>query len=149
MSSDRWRWSTRLHLQGRDIYELSGGEKQRVAIASILAMQPRVLILDEPTSNLDPTSTAEVLSAIARLRQESGLTIIVIEHKLDRIMPLADRLLVMDGGRIVLDGKPDEVLRQYRERIKEMGIRLPAEPGADWRCAHADRHVQVRHARKP
>ncbi len=111
-----------LHLRGRDIYELSGGEKQRVAIASILAMQPRVLILDEPTSNLDPTSTAEVLAAIARLRQESGLTIIVIEHKLDRIMPLADRLLIMDGGRIVMDGRPDEVLRLYRERIKAMGI---------------------------
>lgn len=129
------------YLRGRDIYELSGGEKQRVAIASILAMQPRVLILDEPTSNLDPTSTAEVLAAIARLRQESGLTIIVIEHKLDRIMPLADRLLVMDCGRIVMDGKPDEVLRLYRERIKAMGIRLPAEPGAEWRCARENRQA--------
>jgi energy-coupling factor transport system ATP-binding protein len=127
------------HLQGRDIYELSGGEKQRVAIASILAMQPRVLILDEPTSNLDPTSTAEVLSALARLRQTSGLTIIVIEHKLDRVMPLADRLLVMDRGQIVLDGRPEEVLGQYRERIKEMGIRLPAAPGAGWSCARTDR----------
>ncbi len=131
------------HLRGRDIYELSGGEKQRVAIASILAMQPRVLILDEPTSNLDPTSTAEVLAAIARLRQESGLTIIVIEHKLDRIMPLADRLLVMDGGRIVMDGRPDEVLRLYRERIKAMGIRLPAEPGAEWRCAGVNRQTDT------
>jgi energy-coupling factor transporter ATP-binding protein EcfA2 len=127
-----------VHLRGRNIYELSGGEKQRVAIASILAMQPRVLILDEPTSNLDPTSTTEVLAAIARLRQDTGLTIIVIEHKLDRVLPMADRLLVMDGGRIVMDGKPDEVLRLYRGRMKEMGIRLPAEPGAEWRCAHAN-----------
>lgn len=130
------------HLRGRNIYELSGGEKQRVAIASILAMQPRVLILDEPTSNLDPTATAEVLSAIARLRQSSGLTVIVIEHKLDRVVPLADRLLIMDRGRIVMDGRPEEVLRQYRERIKEMGIRLPAEPGSGWRCEpHADRRA--------
>jgi energy-coupling factor transport system ATP-binding protein len=128
-----------LHLQGRDIYELSGGEKQRVAIASILAMQPRMLILDEPTSNLDPTSTAEVLSAMARLRQTTGLTIIVIEHKLDRVMPLADRLLIMDRGRIVLDGRPEEVLGQYRERIKEMGIRLPAAPGSGWGCSHTVR----------
>ncbi len=123
------------HLQGRDIYELSGGEKQRVAIASILAMQPRVLILDEPTSNLDPTATAEVLSAIARMRLETGLTIIVIEHKLDRVIPLADRLLIMDRGRIVMDGQPGEVLRQYREQIKSLGVRLPMEPGAEWRCA--------------
>jgi energy-coupling factor transport system ATP-binding protein len=131
------------YLQGRDIYELSGGEKQRVAIASILAMQPRVLILDEPTSNLDPTSTAEVLSAIARLRQTSGLTIIVIEHKLDRVMPLADRLLIMDRGRIVMDGRPEEVLRQYREQIKEMGIRLPAAPGSRWGCAHSGRQASA------
>ena len=123
------------HLRGRDIYELSGGEKQRVAIASILAMEPRVLILDEPTSNLDPTATAEVLAAIARLRQRSGLTIIVIEHKLDRVVPLADRLLVMGQGRIVMDGPPGEVLRQYRGQIREMGIRLPAEPGSRWRCS--------------
>ncbi|OPY28737.1 MAG: Cobalamin import ATP-binding protein BtuD [Methanocella sp. PtaU1.Bin125] len=127
-----------LHLRGRNIYELSGGEKQRVAIASILAMAPGVLILDEPTSNLDPTATAEVLAAVAKLRQATGLTIVVIEHKLDRVMPLADRLLIMDRGRIVLDGRPAEVLRQYRERIKEMGIRLPAEPGSRWRCAPRD-----------
>jgi energy-coupling factor transport system ATP-binding protein len=131
------------YLRGRDIYELSGGEKQRVAIASILAMQPRVLILDEPTSNLDPTSTAEVLSAIALLRQTSALTIIVIEHKLDRVMPLADRLLVMDRGRIVLDGQPEEVLRQYREQIKEMGIRLPVAPGSRWNCAHSEHQASV------
>jgi len=131
------------YLRGRDIYELSGGEKQRVAIASILAMQPRVLILDEPTSNLDPTSTAEVLTAIARLRQTSALTIIVIEHKLDRVMPLADRLLIMDRGQIVLDGRPEEVLHVYRERIKEMGIRLPAAPGSRWSCAHTDRQASA------
>jgi energy-coupling factor transport system ATP-binding protein len=127
------------HLQGRDIYELSGGEKQRVAIASILAMQPRVLILDEPTSNLDPTSTAEVLSAITRLRQTSGLTIIVIEHKLDRLMPLADRLLVLDRGRLVMDGRPAEVLRQYRGELQLMGVRLPDESGTTWNRINADR----------
>jgi len=112
------------YLRDRQVYELSGGEKQRVAIASMLAMKPRALILDEPTSNLDPTCASGVFEAIGRLRA-TGMTVIVIEHKLDRLLGLADRLVVMDGGRIALDGKPFDVIGKYRERIKAMGVRLP------------------------
>jgi energy-coupling factor transport system ATP-binding protein len=114
-----------LYLKGRQVYELSGGEKQRVAIASMLAMGPRVLILDEPTSNLDPSCASTVLAAIERLKESSGMSIIVIEHKLDRLMRLADRLVVMDAGRIVVDGPPGEVLEKYHERVKAIGVRLP------------------------
>lgn len=113
------------YLKGRPVYGLSGGEKQRVAIASMLAMHPKVLILDEPTSNLDPTGASDVLAAIERLKTDSGMTIIAIEHKLDRLMDLADRLVVMDAGRIAYDGKPAEVLEKYHEKIKAIGIRMP------------------------
>jgi len=113
------------YLKGREIHELSGGEKQRVAIASLLAMHPRALILDEPTSNLDPSSTATVFSAIERLKENTGMTIIVIEHKLDRLMGLADRLVVMEAGRIVMDGEPREVVGRYREQLNSIGVRLP------------------------
>jgi energy-coupling factor transporter ATP-binding protein EcfA2 len=112
------------YLRDRQVYELSGGEKQRVAIASMLAMGPGALILDEPTSSLDPPCASEVFEAIGRLRG-TGMTIVVIEHKLDRLLKLADRLVVMDSGRIVLDGKPFDVVGQYRDRIKAMGVRLP------------------------
>ncbi|MCD1294031.1 heme ABC transporter ATP-binding protein [Methanocella sp. CWC-04] len=113
------------HLIDRQVYELSGGEKQKVAIASILAMHPRTIILDEPTSNLDPTSTSEVLATIQELKKKTGLTIIVIEHKLDMVMSMADRLLVMDKGKIALDGKPAEVIERYRDEVKKIGVRLP------------------------
>jgi energy-coupling factor transport system ATP-binding protein len=112
------------YLKGRQVYELSGGEKQRVAIASMLAMGPKILILDEPTSNLDPSCAASVLSTIERLTR-SGITIIVIEHKLDQLMRLADRLVVMDSGRIAIDGSPGDVMETYRERVKSIGVRLP------------------------
>ncbi len=128
------------YLRDRQVYELSGGEKQRVAIASMLAMKPRALILDEPTSNLDPTCASGVFEAIGRLRT-TGMTVIVIEHKLDRLLSLADRLVVMDGGRIVLDGKPFDVIGKYRGRIKAMGVRLPGRlrPAC---AAHGGRNAQ-------
>ena len=97
------------HLKGRSVLELSGGEKQRVAIASMLAMRPKALILDEPTSNLDPSGAAEVLAAIERLKKTTGMTIVVIEHRLDRLIALADRMIVMSSGKIVADGAPSDV----------------------------------------
>lgn len=100
-------------LKDRQVGELSGGEKQRVAIASMLAMRPHVLILDEPTSSLDPTGAAEVMASIKRLRESSGMTIVLIEHRLSRVLPLADRLVIMDGGRIIRDGPPSEVAKEY------------------------------------
>ncbi len=103
-----------VHLKDRTVSELSGGEKQRVAIASMLAMQPDILILDEPTSSLDPDSADEVFSAIEDLRRERHLTVIVVEHRYDRLLPLADRMIVMRDGTIEMDGNPDEIHRRYR-----------------------------------
>ncbi|NMB41364.1 MAG: ATP-binding cassette domain-containing protein [Firmicutes bacterium] len=104
-------------LMYRDVHSLSGGEKQRVAIASVLAMAPGLLILDEPTANLDPRCTMEVLAAIENLRREKNTAIIVIEHRLQEILPLADRLIVMEEGRIVADGDPWETKTWYQKEL--------------------------------
>lgn len=98
------------HLRGRAIRTLSSGEQQRVAIASVLALRPQVLVLDEPLSNLDWRGVEQVMSTLARLHREEGLTILVIEHRLPAVIPLADRALLMQGGRIVADGQPEDVL---------------------------------------
>jgi energy-coupling factor transport system ATP-binding protein len=118
------------YLKDKGIFELSGGEKQRVAIASMLAMDTDVLILDEPTSCLDPDSAYDVLKTIERLRLGGNITIIVIEHKLDRLVGLADRLIVMDTGKIVLDGTPGEVYPKYKEMLNVRNDR-PYLPGKD------------------
>ena len=106
-----------LDLLFRDVHSLSGGEMQRVAIASVLAMKPGLLILDEPTANLDPRCTVEVLTAIENLRREKNTAIIVIEHRLRKILSLADRLVVMKEGRIISAGKPGEIYAGYREKL--------------------------------
>ena len=95
-------------LRDRKPYELSGGERQRVAIASIMVMEPDVMILDEPTSQLDPQSTEDIFSIIATLK-EAGTTLILVEHKIDLIAEFADQVLVLDDGRLVLSGTPGEV----------------------------------------
>ncbi|HKP52117.1 MAG TPA: ATP-binding cassette domain-containing protein [Chloroflexia bacterium] len=100
------------HLRGRRVSTLSGGERQRVAIASVLTMQPRVLVLDEPTSQLDPQSAEEVLDSVVRLNKDLGLTVIMSEHRLERVVQHVDRILYMaPGGETVL-GEPREVLSQ-------------------------------------
>ena len=111
------------HLRYRPIHELSGGEKQKVAIASVLALHPEVLILDEPTSELDPKSAEDVLAIIQRLNDELGITIILIEHRLDRVIHLIDRLIVIDEGGIVADGTPREILAG--PQISGIGIGIP------------------------
>jgi len=110
------------HLRHRATRTLSGGEQQRVAIASVLAMRPRVLVLDEPTSNLDLKGTHAVLGTLARLNREHGLTILVVEHRLADVGRLANRVLVMDQGRIALDGPPAEVFSR-KEFLSDLGIR--------------------------
>jgi energy-coupling factor transporter ATP-binding protein EcfA2 len=102
-----------LDLIDRKVHTLSGGEKQRVAIASVLAMTPSLLILDEPTANLDPSCTREVLQTLERLRVEQGISIIVIEHRLKSLAAISDDLLIMDGGEIVSRGNPEEFRRKY------------------------------------
>jgi len=96
-------------LAGRSPYALSGGQQQRVALASILAMAPKVLVLDEPTSQLDPIGTREVFQVIKTLSQQ-GVTIIMAEHKIEWIATFADRVVALAGGEIILQGKPEEVL---------------------------------------
>jgi energy-coupling factor transporter ATP-binding protein EcfA2 len=91
-------------LRDRPLAALSGGEKQKVAVAAMMATKPQVLIFDEPTSNLDPTATAELFGVIARIREKADITVIVIEHKLDYLLPFAPRLVGMYGGQVVYDG---------------------------------------------
>ncbi|GCE22373.1 ABC transporter ATP-binding protein [Dictyobacter kobayashii] len=94
-----------------EIFALSGGQKQRVAIAATLAMQSRVLVLDEPTSDLDPVGTQEVLSVLHTLNKQYGWTIVLVEHKIDEVVPWVDRVLLMDAGHIIVDAPPRNAFR--------------------------------------
>lgn len=96
-------------LADRSPYSLSGGQQQRVALTSILVMQPKVLVLDEPTSQMDPIGTREVFSVI-RTMAENGMTVVLVEHKVEWIANFADRVVALHEGKILLDGKPREVL---------------------------------------
>ena len=112
-------------LRHRQVHELSGGEKQKVVIASVLALHPEILILDEPTSELDPKSAEEVLSIVQRLNDELGITVILIEHRLDRVLQYADRLVVLDGGRVVADGSTRNILSNSYHEINRTGVGMP------------------------
>jgi energy-coupling factor transport system ATP-binding protein len=103
-------------------YELSGGQQQRAAIAGVLAMRPRIMVLDEPTSFLDPRSAKEIIGVIAKLNREMQLTILLVEHRLDIVSQYADRVIIMDKGNVVLDGSPSEV---YNDEARLIGIGLP------------------------
>jgi len=110
------------HLRERTVNTLSTGEKQRLAIASVLAMRPSILVLDEPTSNLDLKGTRTVLDTVRQLRQENGMTVLIIEHRLHDLGRIADRMLVMDRGRIVADDTPERILSQ-KQFMAQVGIR--------------------------
>ncbi|MDG7014007.1 MAG: ABC transporter ATP-binding protein [Nitrososphaerota archaeon] len=111
-------------LAQRAPHELSDGQKQRVALAGVLAMRPKLVILDEPTSLLDPKTASELVALVARLRKELGTTFVVVEHRLDLLVGVADRLVVMDGGRKVLEGTPRDVL--FRDEAEAHGVAVPA-----------------------
>ena len=96
-------------LADRSPYSLSGGQQQRVALTSILVMQPKLLVLDEPTSQMDPIGTREVFSVIRKMA-EGGMTVVMVEHKMEWIANFADRVIALKDGRILLEGKPNEVL---------------------------------------
>ena len=102
---------------------LSGGQKQRVAIAGVLAMQPEIIVLDEPTAMLDPQGRQEVISTVTRLCRENGMTVVLITHHMDECIN-ADRLIVMSNGNIVADGKPAEVFSDV-ELMKREGLDVP------------------------
>jgi energy-coupling factor transporter ATP-binding protein EcfA2 len=105
-------------------HELSDGQKQRVALAGVLAMRPRLVILDEPTSLLDPKTAAELVSLVGRLREELGTTFVVVEHRLDLLVKVADRMVVMSEGRKVLEGTPREVL--FGDEAEGYGVSVPS-----------------------
>lgn len=105
-------------------FELSGGQKRRVAIAGVLAMEPEVLILDEPTAGLDPRGRDEILDQIDQLHRERNMTIILVSHSMEDVARYADRLIVMNHGQKVFDGVPKEVFRHYKE-LEAMGLAAP------------------------
>ena len=107
--------------------ELSGGQKQRLALASILAMGPGLLLLDEPTANLDPSGVAEVRAAVEAVVERTGATMVVVEHRVDVWAPLVDRVIVVADGRIAADGPLREVLDQQGEALRERGMWLPGD----------------------
>ena len=119
-------------------FELSGGEKRRVAIAGVLAMQPEILVMDEPTAMLDPSGRREVLRTIADLRAATGVTVVLITHHMDECID-ADRLLVVSDGKLVLDGAPKDVFSRV-EQMRSIGLDVPAttETLYELRAAGAD-----------
>ena len=105
-------------------FELSGGQKRRVAIAGVLAMEPEVLILDEPTAGLDPRGRDEILDQISKLHTERKMTIILVSHSMEDVARYAGRLIVMNHGQKVFDGTPREVFRHYKE-LEAIGLAAP------------------------
>ncbi|MBR1478241.1 MAG: energy-coupling factor transporter ATPase [Lachnospiraceae bacterium] len=105
-------------------FDLSGGQKRRVAIAGVLSMHPKVLILDEPTAGLDPMGRSEILGLIKKLQKESGITIILVSHSMEDVAEYVDRLVVMNEGSIVYDDTPKAVFSHYRE-LEEIGLAAP------------------------
>lgn len=109
----------------RKVFELSGGQKQKVGIASVLSMEPKILVLDNATANLDPQATKDVFDLLKRLHREHGHTIVVVESKIDDIIHLVTRIVVMDEGRIIADGEPREILRSSGKKLLELGLWVP------------------------
>lgn len=105
-------------------FALSGGQKRRVAIAGVLAMQPEVLILDEPTAGLDPAGRTEILELLKKLHEENNITVILVSHSMDDVARYAGRILVMNRGELVLDGEPQKVF-QYRDELRKIGLDVP------------------------
>ena len=111
-------------LHDRSVFELSGGQMRRVAIAGVLAMEPQVLVLDEPCAGLDPRGREEILGLIRDLHRESGATIVMVRHSMDDVASLAERVIVMNHGQVVMDGAPRDVF-SCGEELRGMGLDVP------------------------
>jgi energy-coupling factor transport system ATP-binding protein len=105
-------------------FDLSGGQKRRVAIAGVLAMHPEVLILDEPTAGLDPAGRDEIFDLICSMKKELGITIILVSHSMEDVAKYVDRIIVMNQGSVMFDGEPKNVFRQYKE-LEAVGLAAP------------------------
>ena len=110
----------------KSVTELSGGQKQLLNLASIMAMQPSVLILDEPTSQLDPIAAADFLAAVGKINRELGVTVIMTEHRLEEVLPMCDRVLVMDDNRLLCEGAPRDVGERLKSSGHSMFLSMPA-----------------------
>lgn len=111
-------------LHERSVFELSGGQMRRVAIAGVLAMEPQVLVLDEPCAGLDPRGREEILGLIRALHSECGTTIVMVSHSMDDVASLAERVIVMNHGEVVMDGAPCDVFSQGAQ-LREIGLDVP------------------------
>jgi len=105
-------------------FELSGGQKRRVAIAGVIAMDPKILILDEPTAGLDPSAHRDILAMVRRIHDEMGIILIFVSHNMGDIAEMSDRVMVMSGGKVALEGTPAEVFSQS-DKLAEMGLGVP------------------------
>ncbi len=109
-------------LRERSPHEVSGGQQQRVAIAAVLAMQPEIIVLDEPTSFLDPLSAEKIFEVIRELNRKLGITVVLVEHRLDLTAKYADHIIIMDEGKVCFDGNPREILSTEETRLIGVGI---------------------------
>lgn len=105
-------------------FDLSGGQKRRVAIAGVLAMKPEILVLDEPTAGLDPKGRDEILDQIAKLKEETGITVILVSHSMEDVARYVERIIVMNQGSVLYDDTPREVFQHYRE-LEQVGLAAP------------------------
>ena len=122
----RVEWALQLtdiyDLRERSPHEVSGGQQQRVAIASVLAMQPEIIVLDEPTSFLDPLSAEKIFEVIYDLNKKIGITVVLVEHRLDLTAKYADHIIIMDEGKVCSDGNPRDILSTEETRLIGVGI---------------------------
>jgi energy-coupling factor transporter ATPase len=122
----RVEWALKLtgihDLRERSPHEISGGQQQRVALAAVLAMQPEIIVLDEPTSFLDPLSAERIFEVIHELNKKLGLTVVLVEHRLDLTAKYADHIIIMNEGNVCFDGKPREILNTEETRLIGVGI---------------------------
>ncbi|MBR6500124.1 MAG: energy-coupling factor transporter ATPase [Firmicutes bacterium] len=129
-------------VKDRSPFALSGGQKRRVAIAGVIAMEPKMLILDEPTAGLDPKSHHDILLMIEKIKKEGGVTILLVSHNMGDVARLADRVLVMDGGRLWMNGTPQQVFSRAEE-LSEIGLGLPPATEFMYRLKQAGAPVET------
>lgn len=123
-------------------FDLSGGQKRRVAIAGVIAMKPQVLILDEPTAGLDPKGRDEILNLIRDLHEKMGITVILVSHSMDDVADYVERIIVMNHGEVFLDDTPKEVFSHQKE-LEEIGLAVPTVTEIMGRCVKAGMDVDA------